>query len=290
MFIEIEELIISDEESESGPSTRNIKIKEGSSARTAGVEITQSSELKIVTTAKTRRKQVFQKIASTKDGNNISTKPDSDITNLESILQNKKTKQSSRPSTITKGKITKSPLKNKINENKDEISTDDNKGSTILDLSPAPRQSIQYVRWDILKEKFINGDVNIYFHIRPGKGTNLLFLTSKGQSSYIASAINIGTLEGGTHNLPRLVEACLLPLDKQVDKASFGVLESNGFVWMLTSLLSSTTGGEGAALTSQLEAAAKSRKQDLNKDLKKNISNINRNRKLKTKSIGKNNF
>ena len=239
------------------------------------MEISQSSELKIVTTTKTRRKQVFQKIASAKDTNNVSTKPDNDITKLETILESKRTKQNSRPSTIVKGKIATSPVKEKMNENKDELSKDDNnKGSTIIDLSPAPRQSIQYVRWDILKEKFINGDVNIYFHIRPGKGTNLLFLTSRGQSSYIASAINIGTLEGGTHNLPRLVEACLLPLDKQVDKASFGVLESNGFVWMLTSLLSSTAGGEGAALTSKLEAAAKSRKQDLNKDMKQN--NVNR--------------
>ena len=64
-------------------------------------------------------------------------------------------------------------------------------GCTEIKLEPAARQSFQYVRWDILKQKFHNSDVNIYFHIRPGKGTNLLFLTPKGQKSYIASAINV---------------------------------------------------------------------------------------------------
>ena len=64
----------------------------------------------------------------------------------------------------------------------------------------------------------MNADLNIYFHIRPGKGTNLLFLTEKGVASYIASAINVRLLEGGTHKLPRLVESCLIPLDKQVDR------------------------------------------------------------------------
>ena len=48
----------------------------------------------------------------------------------------------------------------------------------------------------------MNADLNIYFHIRPGKGTNLLFLTEKGVASYIASAINVRLLEGALISSP----------------------------------------------------------------------------------------
>ena len=72
-----------------------------------------------------------------------------------------------------------------------------------------------------------------------GRGTNLLFLTEKTQKSYIASAINLRHLDGAEGALPSLVEECLQPLNKEVDKNSYAVLESNGFVWTFQSLLSS---------------------------------------------------
>ena len=42
----------------------------------------------------------------------------------------------------------------------------------LCSLAPAPRNSFQYVRWDILKQQFISGEVNIWFHLRPGTESN----------------------------------------------------------------------------------------------------------------------
>ena len=40
---------------------------------------------------------------------------------------------------------------------------------TKFSLKIAARHTFQYARWDVLKEKFINGDIDIFFHVRPGK-------------------------------------------------------------------------------------------------------------------------
>jgi len=42
----------------------------------------------------------------------------------------------------------------------------------MFSLTPAARHSFQYVRWDILKQEFMSGRVNIWYHLRPGKGSN----------------------------------------------------------------------------------------------------------------------
>ena len=67
----------------------------------------------------------------------------------------------------------------------------------------------------------------------------MLFLVEKGQKSYIASAVNLRYLEGASGTLPALAAACLEPLNSELDKNSYAVLESNGFVWTFQSLLSS---------------------------------------------------
>ena len=102
-----------------------------------------------------------------------------------------------------------------------------------FDLSPAG--SCQYVRWDILKEKYQNGHIDFFFWVRPGRGRNMLFLTKSGERPYIATAVNLRNLQGSTQNLPSLVSDAVGGV-RERDKGRYCVLQFNRTVWTVNSL------------------------------------------------------
>ena len=64
----------------------------------------------------------------------------------------------------------------------------------------------------------------------------MVFLTEHNTKPYIATAINMRNLQGRTNNLPGLVSECLKPKQER-DSRMYVVLESNGTVWTLVSIL-----------------------------------------------------
>jgi len=105
-----------------------------------------------------------------------------------------------------------------------------------LNLETATKWSTQYVRWDLFKSQFQTGVLDLWFWVRPGRGKNMIFLTKKGEKPYIATAINLRNLQGSTENLPSLVAECIKQVQSR-DMGRYTVLESNGTVWTIKSLL-----------------------------------------------------
>ena len=122
-----------------------------------------------------------------------------------------------------------------------------------FDLSQAG--SCQYVRWDILKEKYQSGFIDLYFWVRPGRGRNLLFLTKSGERPYIATAVNLRNLQGSTGNLPSLVTDVVASI-RERDKARYCVLQYNGTVWTVRSL-KAIKGQKDLGLTTETEKDVK---------------------------------
>jgi len=108
--------------------------------------------------------------------------------------------------------------------------------ATELSVEIAPKSSCQYVRWDLFKTQFESGLVDLWFWVRPGRGKNMVFLTKGGEKPYIATAINLRNLQGSTQNLPSLVAECVKGVQAR-DRGRYTVLESNGTVWTVKSLL-----------------------------------------------------
>ena len=107
-----------------------------------------------------------------------------------------------------------------------------------LSLQVQPRESRQYVRWDLFKQEFaVDERIDLWFWVRPtGRGKSMVFLTEHNTKPYIATAINMRNLQGRTNNLPGLVSECLKPKQER-DSRMYVVLESNGTVWTLVSIL-----------------------------------------------------
>ena len=107
-----------------------------------------------------------------------------------------------------------------------------------LSLQVQPRESRQYVRWDLFKKEFaVDERIDLWFWVRPtGRGKSVVFLTEHNTKPYIATAINMRNLQGRTNNLPGLVSECLKPTQER-DSRMYVVLESNGSVWTLVSIL-----------------------------------------------------
>jgi len=120
--------------------------------------------------------------------------------------------------------------------------------ATELSLEVASKFSLQYVRWDLFKKQFECGEMNLWFWVRPGRGKNMVFLTKEGEKPYIATAINLRNLQGSTQNLPSLVAECI-SVPQERDKGRYTVLESNGTVWTVKSLLAIKGGKEFALST-----------------------------------------
>eukprot|EP00090_Calanus_glacialis_P009738 TRINITY_DN18135_c0_g1_i1.p1 TRINITY_DN18135_c0_g1~~TRINITY_DN18135_c0_g1_i1.p1 ORF type:complete len:2159 (-),score=869.91 TRINITY_DN18135_c0_g1_i1:100-6576(-) len=115
--------------------------------------------------------------------------------------------------------------------------------ATELSLDVAAKSSLQYVRWDLFKTQFESGVTDLWFWVRPGRGKNMVFLTKGGEKPYIATAINLRNLQGSTQNLPSLVAECIKVAHER-DKGRYTVLESNGTVWTVKSLLAIKGGKE----------------------------------------------
>ena len=81
--------------------------------------------------------------------------------------------------------------------------------------------------------------MDLWFWVRPGRGKNMIFLTTGGKKPYITNARNLRKLQGSTQNLPSLMAKCIkVAHDK--DKGRYTVLESNGTVWTVQNLLPTT--------------------------------------------------
>jgi len=144
-------------------------------------------------------------------------------------------------------------------KNKLEIATE-------INLEVEAKSSLQYVRWDLFKKQFESKVVDLWFWVRPGRGKNLVFLTKSGEKPYIATAINLRNLQGSTQNLPSLVAECI-NVSKDRDKGRYTVLESNGKVWTVKSLLA-IKGGEQLDLTTDCSEDIE-KKKDEKKELEK---------------------
>ena len=125
-------------------------------------------------------------------------------------------------------------LVNLVGEDDDD-QDDDLEVSDQLSFDLSPVGSCQYVRWDILKEKYQNGLIDFFFWVRPGRGRNMLFLTKSGEKPYIATAVNLRNLQGCTQNLPSMVWDAVAGVRPR-DKGRYSVLQFNGTVWTVNSL------------------------------------------------------
>ena len=173
------------------------------SARTRGAAVQQSSKVKLPYRQRSKRQGVLS----------------SHLPDMEEIV-----KLASSP--VRKGKVRGSKQKQK-----EEVT---NK----LSLQVQPRESRQYVRWDLFKQEFaVDERIDLWFWVRPtGRGKSMVFLTEHNTKPYIATAINMRNLQGRTNNLPGLVSECLKPKQER-DSRMYVVLESNGTVWTLVSIL-----------------------------------------------------
>ena len=134
-----------------------------------------------------------------------------------------------------------------------------------FDLSQAG--SCQYVRWDILKEKYQAGFIDFYFWVRPGRGRNMLFLTKAGERPYIATAVNLRNLQGCTQKLPSLVTDAVASI-RERDKARYCVLQYNGTVWTVRSL-KAIKGQKDLGLTTETESTPE---KDIKPEVEKTAS------------------
>eukprot|EP00092_Neocalanus_flemingeri_P016630 GFUD01017991.1.p1 GENE.GFUD01017991.1~~GFUD01017991.1.p1 ORF type:complete len:2163 (+),score=717.19 GFUD01017991.1:64-6552(+) len=132
---------------------------------------------------------------------------------------------------VCDGSQDKNSLEGLTRDGKDKLEV-----ATELSLETAPKSSCQYVRWDLFKTQFESGLVDLWFWVRPGRGRNMVFLTRGGEKPYIATAINLRNLQGSTQNLPSLVAECIKGVQAR-DRGRYTVLESNGTVWTVRSLL-----------------------------------------------------
>ena len=190
-------------EEEELPSVPVKKRRMVTSARTRGATVQQSSKVKLPY----RKRSKGQGVVS------------SHLPDMEEVV-----KLASSP--VRKSKVRGGKLKQK-----EEVT---NK----LSLQVQPRESRQYVRWDLFKQEFaVDERIDLWFWVRPtGRGKSMVFLTEHNTKPYIATAINMRNLQGRTNNLPGLVSECLKPKQER-DSRMYVVLESNGKVWTLVSIL-----------------------------------------------------
>ena len=188
---------------EEAPVIKAKKRRTVTSARTRGATVQQSSGVKLPYRPKKRR----QGLLSTH------------LPDMEEVA-----KFSSSP-------VKKSKVRSDKHKEREEVTSK-------LSLKVQPKESRQYVRWDLLKKEFaIDERIDLWFWVRPtGRGKSMVFLTEHNVKPYIATAINMRNLQGRTSNLPGLVSECLKPKQER-DSKMYVVLESNGTVWTLVSIL-----------------------------------------------------
>ena len=173
------------------------------SARTRGTAVQQSSKVKLPYRQRSKRQGVLS----------------SHLPDMEEIVK------------LASSPVRKSKVRGSKQKQKEEVT---NK----LSLQVQPRESRQYVRWDLFKQEFaVDERIDLWFWVRPtGRGKSMVFLTEHNTKPYIATAINMRNLQGRTNNLPGLVSECLKPKQER-DSRMYVVLESNGTVWTLVSIL-----------------------------------------------------
>merc|ERR1719318_520800 len=188
---------------EETPVIKAKKMRTVTSARTRGATVQQSSGVKLPYRPKKRR----QGLLSTH------------LPDMEEVA-----KFSSSP-------VKKSKVRSEKHKEREEVTSK-------LSLKVQPKESRQYVRWDLFKKEFaIDERIDLWFWVRPtGRGKSMVFLTEHNVKPYIATAINMRNLQGRTNNLPGLVSECLKPKQER-DSKMYVVLESNGTVWTLVSIL-----------------------------------------------------
>merc|ERR1719209_1718422 len=187
---------------EEAPVIKAKKRRTVTSARTRGATVQQSSGVKLPYRPKRR-----QGLLSTH------------LPDMEEVV-----KFSSSP-------VKKSKVRSDKHKDREEVTSK-------LSLKVQPKESRQYVRWDLFKEEFaIDERIDLWFWVRPtARGKSMVFLTEHNVKPYIATAINMRNLQGRTNNLPGLVSECLKPKQER-DSRMYVVLESNGTVWTLVSIL-----------------------------------------------------
>merc|ERR1719209_2148116 len=173
------------------------------SARTRGAAVQQSSKVKLPYRQRSKRQGVLS----------------SHLPDMEEVVK------------LASSPVRKSKVRGGKQKQKEEVT---NK----LSLEVQPRESRQYVRWDLFKQEFaVDERIDLWFWVRPtGRGKSMVFLTEHNTKPYIATAINMRNLQGRTNNLPGLVSECLKPKQER-DSRMYVVLESNGTVWTLVSIL-----------------------------------------------------
>ena len=109
-----------------------------------------------------------------------------------------------------------------------------------LNLDMNIRSPIQYIRWDILKTKFMSNDIEIYYYPEPRRGQHTVFITEAGVSppppyTYAISLRNLSSIS----NLPLIAAECLEEISL-ADRGRHCILEcrsSDGvWVWVIAKI------------------------------------------------------